>query len=155
MENKKMYWKPYGQTYLLMKRVKDTLSMLADSTVKFVFSEKDGDTTVAQFWPENERTLTKYITDTTQPDKQLQVYTGTYYCPELDCKYGIAVKNHHLVLTNNKYNNANLTQAGADHLLCEYWWMDHLVITRNSKKEITGFEINSGRIKHLRFNKID
>ena len=120
-----------------------------------VWSWLPGNTIVNQYWPENKRLLTKYVTDTTQPDKQLQVYTGTYYCPELDCKYGIALKDHHLVLTNDKYNDANITQAGADHLLCDYWWMDHLVMIRNSKKEIIGFELNSGRIKHLRFNKID
>jgi len=30
-----------------------------------------------------------------------------------------------------------------------------LLIIRNSKKEITGFEVNSGRIMHLRFNKVE
>ena len=155
MENQKMYWKPYGQTYLIIKGDKDTFSMFADSTVKFVFNTSNGNTTVHQYWPDNERLLTKYISDTTQTDAQLQVYTGTYYCPELDCKYGIAIKDHHLVLTNNKYDDAKLTLAGADHLFSDYWWMNHLLITRNNKKEITGFEVNSGRVMHVRFNKID
>jgi len=155
MENQKMYWKPYGQTFLLMKGDKDTFSMVTDHTVKFIFSNGSGNNTVDQYWPDNKRSLTKYIADTTQPDSQLRVYTGTYYCPELDCKYGIAVKDHHLVLTNNKYNDAKLTQAGPDHLFSDYWWIDHLMILRNTKKEITGFEVNSGRIMHLKFNKID
>src|SRR5262249_42103112 len=114
-----------------------------------------GDTIVKQYWPENKRLLMKYTEDSTQTDKQLQAYTGEYFCPELDCKYGIVLKDHHLVMTNDKYNDAKLTLAGADHLFCEYWWMNHLMIIRNSKKEVAGFEVNDGRIMHLRFNKIN
>jgi len=35
------------------------------------------------------------------------------------------------------------------------WWMDHLKIVRDNKKEVTGFEVNSGRVMHLKFIKID
>lgn len=155
MENQKIYWQPYGNNYLLTKDDKDTFSMFENSEVKFVFAKAGGYIIVKQYWPENKRELTKYVIDTTQSDEQLRVYTGTYYCPELDCKYGIVLKDHKLVLTNNKYNDSKLTLAGTEHLFSDYWWMDHLMITRNGKKEITGFEVNSGRIMHLRFNKID
>lgn len=154
-ENQKMYWKPYGGAILLTKADKDTLSMFVNPAIKFVFNTENGKTIVHQYWPDNERLLTKYVSDTTQTDEELRAYAGTYYCPELDCKYGIAVKDHHLVLTNNKYDDAKLTQAGEDHLLCDYWWMNHLVVTRNSKKQITGFEVNSGRVMHVKFNKLD
>ena len=33
--------------------------------------------------------------------------------------------------------------------------MDHLMMIRDNKNNITGFEVNSGRIMHLRFNKIE
>ena len=57
-----------------------------------------------RLFPRDEKhLLAKYIADTSQPDQLLQTYTGNYYCPELDCKYGIALKDHHLILTNNKY----------------------------------------------------
>lgn len=155
IENQKMYWKPYGQTYLLVKGARDTFFMVVDTTVKFVFGTANGKTTVTQYWPDNKRVLAKYVNDTTQSGKELQAYAGTYYCPELDCKYGIAVKDHRLVLTNNKYNDAKLTLAGPDQLLCDYWWMNNLMVTRNHKKEVTGFEVNSGRIMHLKFTKIN
>ena len=130
--------------------------MFSDPTVKFIFSKTSGnDFIVNQYWPSNTRLLKKYVTDTTLSDEQLKLYTGIYYCPELDCKYGIALKDHHLILTNNKYNDARLTLAGPDHFLSGSWWMNHLVVIRNTKKQITGFEVNSGRIMHLRFDKIE
>ena len=72
----------------------------------------------------------------------LKTYTGTYYCPELDCKYGIILKDHHLILTNDKYNDAKVTLIGTDHLTNDYWWMNHLMILRDDKNNITGFEVN-------------
>ncbi|MFI5187574.1 MAG: serine hydrolase domain-containing protein [Chitinophagales bacterium] len=156
MEHQKVYWKTYGQTYLLMKDIKDTFSMVINPEIKFLFSATPEKTAIAnEYWPDNNRLLKKYIPDTTQSDKKLQPYTGVYYCPELDCKYGIAVKDHHLVLTNDKYNDAKLTFAGPDHLFNDFWWMYHLVIIRNNKKEITGFEVNSDRTMHLLFKKIE
>ena len=85
----------------------------------------------------------------------LKTYTGVYYCPELDCKYGIVLKDHRLVLTNDKYNDTKLTLVNKDHLINDYWWINHFMMIRDSKDKIIGFEVNSDRIMHLRFNKIE
>jgi len=98
--------------------------------------------------------LVKYIKDTSQSDEMLKKYTGTYHCPELDCKYGIELKDHKLILTNAKYDDTKLNLVGTEHLTSNYWWMDHLKIIRDGKNSITGFEVNSGRVMHVRFNKI-
>ncbi len=99
--------------------------------------------------------LKKYISDSTRSDQVLQAFTGIFYCPELDCKYGIILKDHHLMLTNAKYNDTQLTVVGSEHLTNDFWWMDHLFILRDKKNHMIGFDINSDRIMHLRFNKVD
>jgi CubicO group peptidase (beta-lactamase class C family) len=156
MDHQKLYWKTRSQTYLLMKAEKDTFLMAVNPEVKFVFSTTPQKTTlVNEYWPGNNRLLTKYIADTTLSDWQLKAYTGLYYCPELDCKYGIVLKDHQLVLTNNKYDDELLKLIGADHLNCDFWWMSHLKVIRDKTGKIKGWEINNGRIMHLRFNKIE
>jgi hypothetical protein len=84
----------------------------------------------------------------------LRTYTGSYYCPELDCSYGIVLKEHRLVLTNAKYNDTALTLYGDNQLTDDFWWMNNLVILRGKKGKIQGFEVNSGRIRHLLFKKV-
>ena len=106
------------------------------------------------FSPDQVYHLEKHINDTLQTDEVLKKYTGVYYCPEPDCQYGIVLKHHQLMLTNTKYNDTKLTLVNSEHLKSDYWWINHLVVTRDSKKNITGFEVNSGRIMHLKFNKI-
>jgi len=156
VSNKKFYADAFGRTFLLTRGEKDSFSLFIDPGVKFLFSPTPGDTTVfVAFSRDEKHLLHKYIPDTSQSDQLLRAYTGNYYCPELDCKYGVALKDHHLVLTNNKYSDTRLTLVGRDHLVNDFWWMNHLLIIRNSKKEITGFEVNSGRIMHLRFNKVE
>jgi hypothetical protein len=154
MANQKLYLKTPGQTMLLMKAEKDTFYIFNNPEVKFLFSvTPQGTATVTQHWSGNTRSFAPYKSETLT-DKQLKEYTGIYYSPELDTKYGIELKDNQLVLTNSKYNDAKLTLAGPDHLLSNLWWMNHLLVKRNSKKEIIGFEVNSGRIMHLQFDKI-
>ena len=155
MLHQSVFWKTPGNVHLLIKAGEDTFSSFNDPTVTFVFSKVSGQRMVHEYWPGDSRLLVKYVADTSQPDDLLQQYAGVFYCPELDCKYGITLKNHHLVLTNDKYNDAPLTLTGANDLFSDTWWMSHLKVLRNSKKQIKGFEINSGRVMHLLFNKIE
>lgn len=155
IKDKKLYWQVNGNSNLLIKAQRDTFEMFAAPEVKFIFSVNKAKQTIAdQYWPGNHRLLLKYDTSP-KPDKLLSTYTGTYYCPELDCSYRIILKDHHLVLTNAKYNNTQLHLFGNDILTDDFWWMDTLKLLRNNKNQIRGFEVNSGRIRHLWFKKMD
>lgn len=155
IRNRQLHYHIYDETNFLIKDAKDTFSIPQAPAIKFIFGIKGKDTTVDLITPDQVYHLQKYINDTLQTDEVLKIYTGSYYCPELDCRYGIVLKDHHLFLTNSKYNDAKLTLIGKDHLTDDNWWINHLMMLRNSKNNITGFEVNSGRIMHLRFNKIE
>ncbi len=59
------------------------------------------------------------------------------------------------MLTNVKYDDTKLTLSSPDDLISDYWWMNHLKILKDKNKVITGFEVNSGRVMHVKFIKID
>jgi CubicO group peptidase (beta-lactamase class C family) len=155
IKHSRLIYHVYDENNFLIKELKDTFSLPDASEVKFIFGIKGKDTTVDIITSDQLYHLKKYIKDTSQTDVALKKYTGVYYCPELECRYGIVLKDHHLMLTNAKYNDTKLTLIGTEHLINDYWWINHLLILRDSKKKITGFEVNSGRIMHLRFNKIE
>jgi len=155
IKNRQLFYHIYDESNFLIKEAQDTFSIPQSPKIKFIFSTKGKDTIVDFITLNQIYHLKKYITDTTQSDEVLKKYTGMYYCPELDCKYGIVLKDHHLYLTNSKYNDAVLTLFGKDNLMNDNWWIDHLLMKRDIKNNIIGFEVNSGRIMHLRFNKID
>lgn len=99
-------------------------------------------------------TMKKFTNNLPKTDDQLKKYTGTYYCSELDCSYSIILKDHVLYLTNPKYNDIKISMRGDDHLDTGYWWMSHLFVIRNNKNDISGFEVNAGRVLHLKFIKV-
>lgn len=155
IKNHQLFYHIYSESNFLINDRKDTFSIPEAPAIKFVFTTNKTDTICDITTPDQAYHLKKYIQDTVQTDAVLRPYAGTYYCAELDCKYGISLKDHHLVLTNAKYNDAALTLVNRDHLTNDNWWINHLKITRNSKGGITGFEVNSGRIMQLKFAKIE
>jgi CubicO group peptidase (beta-lactamase class C family) len=155
IRNSQLHYHIFNENNFLLKELKDTFSIPQAPEIKFIFGIKGKDTTVDLITPDQLFHLKKYIKDTSQTNEFLKKYTGVYYCPELNCKYGIDLKDHHLILTNSKYNDAKLTLIGKDHLMNDNWWINHLMMKRDSKNNIIGFEVNSGRIMHLKFNKIE
>lgn len=155
LKDQKLYWKRYGQSDLLQKAMGDTFSLVQNPGVRFVL-RKAGDnyTTVQQIWPDGERILQKYTAADTISRKKLQDYVGEYYCQELDSRYTIRLNDQHLILSHTKYEDTPLKFVGKDDLFSEHWWMGHLKVLRNSKQQITGFEVNDGRIMHLKFTKL-
>ncbi len=154
LNGKKLYLEQNGHINQLARGTKDTLVMPKFPNIRFVFKVKSPKKTILdEYWPEGHRQLVKYEAGAKKTDKQLLAYTGNCYCPELDCSYQIVLKDHRLLLTNSKYNDAMLNLYGDDQLINDLWWMSNLKVLRNDKNQITGFEVNSGRIMHLLFKK--
>ena len=154
IEDRKLYWINPSGRYLMVNAGKDEAELFSDPTVQFVFAVKGStDTVTDEYWPgPNHRHLWKYDT-TAKPDQQLLTYTGTYYCPELDCRYTIGRKDHRLMIGNEKYGEQALEILGDNNLRNDWWWMSNLKVLRDGKGTITGFEINDGRVQHLWFRK--
>lgn len=155
LRNNKLYWQRYGNSDVLYPISNDSFVVAKSPDVRFAFvTLPDKRIIVNQYWTGNKRVLEGYAADTSFTDAELQAYAGVYYCPELDCKYSIEVKDHALVLTNNKYNDSKLKLVGKDHLFTDHWWMRHLKTIRDKRKKIIGFEVNDGRVMYLRFDKL-
>ena len=156
IKNNKVYLNPGNQDYLLIKEPKDSFSVFIFPEIKFAFYERPVGNPVVDFVDGDGELhkMVKFKTDTSLTKKQLEIYAGEYYCPELDCKYEIIVKNEQLYLANNKYNDTKLRLMGEDHLVNDYWWISHLLVKRDADRKITGFEVNDGRVMHLKFIKI-
>ncbi|MBA2500541.1 MAG: serine hydrolase [Chitinophagaceae bacterium] len=156
IRNGKFYTEAFGQSYLLIQRQKDTFSLFNDPNIQFYFGKNfDKRKSGVIILPNQEpQSIKKYSTNEVFNDTILKAYTGTYFSTELDCSFKIVLKDHQLLLTNNKYNDANLILVGKDNIIDKSEILSHLKILRNTNNKITGFEVNSGRFMHLKFHKI-
>ena len=81
---------------------------------------------------------------------QLQEYAGDYYSDELDITYILEVENHKLVLKLRETSSA-LTSYSTERFS---WGRRNLNFTRDKDKNISGFVLQSGNVKNLRFQKL-
>lgn len=82
------------------------------------------------------------------------VYTGAYYCPELDVKYTIILENQQLLFYRNKNDRSTLEYIGKDQWIDNFLSMN-LTIFRNKDSKIIGLEMNNNWVKNLKFNKVE
>jgi CubicO group peptidase (beta-lactamase class C family) len=154
LSSQKLYLEGFGRNELLIKLEKDTFQAAGIPDRKFLVSKASTGDTLLKECSAGGRIFKKYDLSLQQTAEQLKAYTGVYYCPELDCRYTVVLKGKDLILTNAKYEDSKFKLVGKDHAGTDYWWMGHLKILRSIKGQITGFEVNDGRIMHLRFDKI-
>jgi CubicO group peptidase (beta-lactamase class C family) len=81
-------------------------------------------------------------------------YAGTYISDELECAFKIEKKGNSLWISNKSSDPKKITLAGPDHLFTENNLLDHVLIIRDAKGRITGFEFNSGDTTGLIFKKV-
>lgn len=154
IKNGKLYALQDASNLLLIKDSTGRYAMFYAPQVQFTFGPIRKDTAIDVSTPGLGFRLVKHGQVNEKDERLLQTYVGNYYCPELDCSYGIAIKDHHLVLTNNKYDDVPLHFAGPNDLLDDHWWMSHLTIRKNAAHQVVGFNIDEERVTHLVFNKL-
>ncbi len=81
---------------------------------------------------------------------QLQTYVGNYYSDELDITYTLDVESNNLVLKLRETSSI-LTAYSTDNF---GWGRRRLEFKRDREKRITGFILQAGRVKNLKFKKI-
>lgn len=91
-----------------------------------------------------------------QPQTAQQVtgeFAGKYYGAETEGFYHITYKDGQLTLEHRKYASVPLKYIAPDQFTSPHWWMNHIRFIRDPQKKIIAFEINSGRVLHLRYDK--
>jgi CubicO group peptidase (beta-lactamase class C family) len=76
-------------------------------------------------------------------------YAGTYYSTELDARYTVVVRDGKLFLQRKRSKVLTLYAMFADAFMNED--LGNLRFTRDSQGRVTGFTLNAGRVKHIRF----
>ena len=110
------------------------------------------DTTIHQYVPGYDRILTKYTPDGSFVNKHPEVYTGVYYSPELESRFSIILKEGQLMLSSIKMGDSKLIVLDRDNMTTVFG--SHLRFFSNKARKITGFELNTSRMMHVRFDKI-
>lgn len=111
--------------------------------------EFSGDSLVIRSGPALPVVYTRVPSVTLMP-AQLTEYAGSYYSPEVDVTWTLSVKDGNLVATRAGRQFGTLLPAYRDGFVEGSTVID---FTRDAKGRLTGFLIEAGRVRHLRFAK--
>lgn len=80
--------------------------------------------------------------------QQLEEYAGTYRSDEMDTVFRISTKDGRLQLVRSKLRPSNLDPLFKDAFRVPSFVMR---FTRNPAGRVTGFQLEGGRVHHLKF----
>ncbi len=86
-------------------------------------------------------------------EEVLSQYAGTYYSPELETAYTLAVSEAKLVATHRRHSDAVLISTGQDQFHAKSGPLDKLNFVRNREGMISGFDYSGHRVHGLRFER--
>src|SRR5262249_41762346 len=90
------------------------------------------------------------ITATPMTAAELGELAGSYYGPELDATYVVAVRNDRLASTVGGETEMLLERAGPPSVVGPERWVR---VTRGKTGKIDGFLLFAGRVRNLRFTR--
>lgn len=82
-------------------------------------------------------------------------FAGKYFGEETEAFYHVTEKNGQLTLAHRKYPDVPLKNIAPDQFTSPHWWMSHIRFIRDKKGKVMAFEVNSGRLQHLRYEKVN
>ncbi len=86
---------------------------------------------------------------------QLAEYEGVYYSPELGTLYRFEVAEGSLVAQHRRHGSIAVTPMSRDEFIGDRWFFGNVKFTRGATGHVNGFRVTGGRVRNLRFEKLD
>ena len=120
-----------------------------------IFDSMDGKDSIQQFKVENQNGYQQFYRQPANPKKMDPAeYVGRYYSEETEAYYTIVQKDNSLILQHRKFADVVLQYDAPDQFNNNNWWMYYIRFLRDRNGKVAGFEVNGGRIIHLRYDKV-
>lgn len=115
----------------------------------------DGDSHLVRTWRTEELGADKphqfkRVMGYTPTAAQLRDFVGSYRCPELDVPYPVTSEKDRLILHPPKMGELSLLPVTRDLFVGGDW---RVRFTRDAQGQVSGFLINTGRTRNLRFER--
>lgn len=86
---------------------------------------------------------------------ELSEFVGTYYSDELSTAYQLVIENDMLIARHYRHPDIQFNPIKKDFFLGNTWFFGQAEFVRNEKGEITGLKASSGRVRNVKFVKVE
>ena len=139
-------------TYNIIKTSGNTFQIAGNNTLSFTFSNlKDESTQRLTVIQDGRETIAPRKKEVDISGISLNDYTGSFFSKELDVTFVFEIENEVLMVSiGGKQGTMDCTISEIDHFTMEFG----LVRFQRKNGSISGFKLDSGRVKNLSFDKI-
>ncbi len=131
----------------------DTSARIGNSASALVLRSAGGVVTAVQQLPRNTRDLVfRREVAFTLDRAALAAFAGTYESDELDVRYTLAVTDSGLVMRHRKLGELVMVPTWRDAFTVDYNFFCQF--TRDRSGKVTGFTVNDGRVRGVRFDRV-
>jgi CubicO group peptidase (beta-lactamase class C family) len=141
-EKDKLMLKVRGRPYELLP-LSETQFKLPVADYRFTFQKnKEGKVhqLLLQEGSESEEIAPKIELVNPGPD-ELQEFTGTYYCRELDARYAVILRDKKLVITHRRLSDVTLTPEARDHFNTDSGSYRMVEFIRDNQQKVSGLKM--------------
>ena len=120
-----------------------------------IFNSMDGKDSIQSFKVENQNGYQQFYRHPANPKKlDPAEYVGRYYSEETEAYYTVVQKDNNLILQHRKFADVVLKYDAPDQFNNNNWWMNNIRFLRDRSGKVVAFEVNSGRVLQLRYDKV-
>jgi CubicO group peptidase (beta-lactamase class C family) len=156
LENGQLFGQGTGQAKFLMKPVSTTVFSLFEGEAKIeFFQENEGK---AELFKLHQGGQVRDVYRTTPFDASkvdLKEYTGRFYSEELSTAYDFILEGNQLIARHSRLSDISLNPTKDNIFVGNKWFFGQVEFVQDSLNNITGCLVSSGRVKNLRFQKIN
>ncbi|MCB0631322.1 MAG: serine hydrolase [Lewinella sp.] len=155
-EGKELYAQATGQPRLKIQPVAENEFFSPDANATVVF-EKNSEGMVHQsILKQGGREITMpRLTDFDPAKVNLSAYTGNFYSPELETTYHFIVEKGKLIARHQRHPDIELTPTKKDNFSGNTWFFGQVAFTTDESQAINGCLVSGGRVRDLRFKKVE
>jgi len=156
LENNQLFAKINDNEKFQLNPVSNTEFNVKGLGIKVTFSkEDDGEISKCTIDQGGQLTNAPRLKPFDATSVNLSEFAGEYYSPEISTTYTFEVDKEKLVAKHMRLSDIVMSPVRTDFFSGSQWFFGQIEFIRDSNKKITGCKVSSGRIRNLKFEKID
>ena len=154
-EDNKLYGEAPGATKILLVPVSDSEFKVPGMDAMLTFQKEDGKVTKLLIKMNGQEMIASRIKDFDSAAVNLTELTGNYYSPELSTTYSFVIDSGKLIARHPRLSDFELKPVKPDFFTTDQWFFGQVEFVRDANKQITGCKVSSGRVRNLKFERVE
>lgn len=155
-ENGILLAKPSGQSAQVLEALSETEFKVGDIGANIHFEKTDGTPAKSFKLDQGGQIMeAKRLADFDKEKVDLSAYVGNFYSPELGTNYTLKLKDGKLIAEHQRTSDIELSPIKEDGFSGDKFYFRQVVFNRDDQGVITGFSVSNGRVRNLKFNKLN